>query len=135
MNLAEYVVTHVVRGACMCGRCCDGPPNPEKHQPKGHTSDVHFFQVSLTNNPTKEEFLELVRKEFPHWLDGAEHNYLECGGDIGDQGVALAAFGLGDLLGAWTLLSPETVMGFLPKEDRDALAGAGMIAIQFKKEG
>jgi hypothetical protein len=117
----------------MCGRCCDAPPNPERHQPGGHTVDVHFFKVSARDNPTKEDFEALVKAEFPHWLDGTEHNYIQCGAEIGDQGIALATFGLGELLGVWKLLSPETVMCFLPKEARDALAGVGMIAIQFTK--
>lgn len=114
----------------MCGRCCDAPPNPEKLQPTGHTVDLHFFKVSASNNPAKEEFLSLVQKEFPHWLNGAEHNYIECGADIGDQGLAMQAFGLGVLLGVWNLLSPDTIMPFLPQEEKDIMYGLGMMAIQ-----
>ena len=130
MKLADYVLTHTIRGACMCGRCCDAPPEPEKKQPAGHTVDLHFFKVSAFNNPNKEEFVELVNKEFPLWMDGKEHNYIECGGDMGDQGLTMQTFGLGVLLGVWNLSSPDTIMPFLPQAEKDIMCGLGMIAIQ-----
>jgi hypothetical protein len=106
------------------------PELAEQYQPKGHTADVHFFKVALKDNPTLREFQKLVMAEHPGWLDGKEHNYLEMGGDVGDQGLALMTMGLGELLGAWKLLTPESVFGKgCPKEMADQMAGLGFIAI------
>jgi hypothetical protein len=93
MDLVEYVIKHTERGPCQCGKCFDAVKNPESKQPKGHTADLTFFKVRKTNNPDAKEFRKLVEKGFPHWLDGKEHSYLETGGDIGDQGLALMAMG------------------------------------------
>lgn len=134
MKLIDYVNAFAIRGACTCGRCIDTPLNPEEHQPDGHTIDLTFFKVAAKEGAKKEDFLHLVEQEFPHWLDGKEHNYLQCGGDIGDQGICLMAFGLGHLLGAWKCLCPETMMPFLDSELKQAMAGRGMIAINAQPE-
>jgi len=110
MKLWDYVVKKSIRGACTCGKCIDAPKNPEKLQPKGHTANLMFFKVAKRDNPNASEFRKLVEKEFPRWLDRKEHNYLECGGDMGDQGISLQTMGLGSLL----------------------LAGQGMITVQLK---
>ena len=134
-ELADYVNEHTIRGECTCGKCIDSPLTlhpelKEKYQPQGHTADVMFFRVSTQNNPDKDTFLNLVRNEFPHWLDGKEHNYLEMGGDMDDQGIALKTQALGSLVGAWTLLTPEVMFGnALPQEFKMELAGRGMITV------
>ena len=130
--LYEYVSKHCERGACQCGKCIDSPENPVQRQPKGHTADLVFFEVILKNNPIKEEFLGLVKEKYPQWLDGKEHNYMEMGGDIGDQGTALMAMGLGSLLGVWQLLTPRMLP--IPEDLVMQMAGKGMITIQTKKE-
>ena len=132
IKLADYVATFATRGACTCGKCIDAPPNPEQHQPDGHTIDVHFFKVTVEEGAKAEDFKNFVQQDFPHWLDGEEHNYLECGADIGNQGLALMAFGLGHLLGVWELLSPDILMPFLPEDIRKQMAGMGMITINTK---
>lgn len=130
MKLAEYVQQHARRGACRCGRCLDAPDNPEDQQPSGHTVSVEFFEVSRVGGD-KDEFLALVQKEFPHWLNGNEHNYLETGADIGDQGLAMMTMALGKLLGAWYLLTPTSIIGDDDNKDlRMQLAGAGYITIK-----
>jgi len=135
-KLAEYVQKHAARGACTCGRCIDAPPNPEEHQPNGeglfelHTIDLTLFKVARSDSAKPDEFLDMVKEEFPHWLDGKEHNYLETGADIGDQGLALMAMGLGHLLGVWKVLAPETMVPSLPGELKQQMAGHGMISIQ-----
>ncbi len=129
IKLYEYVSHHIERGACTCGKCIDAPSNPKEKQPQGHTADVMFFKVA-NNGAEKKEFLNLVNAEFPHWLDGKEHSYLEMGGDIGDQGIALATMGLGKILGIWDLLTPESIMPFLPPEVKQQMAGQGMITIK-----
>ena len=129
MQLIDYVSAYAVRGACTCGKCCDAPENPEEKQPEGHTVDLTFFKVAAKGG-YKDEFLSLVRAEHPDWLDGKEHSYLQVGGDMGDQGIALMTIGLGHLLGAWKALSPETMMPFLPPDLKQQMAGGGMVSLQ-----
>ena len=144
MNLSDYVLSHVEQGACMCGRC--GAVDPEKRQPQAdtveekvanelagenlHTMNLTFFEVKAVNGPKKDEFLALVKAEFPQWLDGKEHGYMEVGADVGDQGLALMTIGLGGLVKAWKVLSPETVMPFLPAEMKMEMAGRGLVCLQ-----
>lgn len=127
MNLANYVSLNSVRGACLCGKCADALANPEKFQPEGHTSDLVFFKVA-NNGATKEEFETLARKEYPGWFDGKEHNYLETGAHMGDQGIALMTMGLGSLLGTWKLLTPA-ILG-IDGELAQQMAGMGFVSIQ-----
>jgi hypothetical protein len=127
MSLADYVAEHAVRGACQCGRCFDAVADPQNHQPNGHTADLVFFKVAQ-KDADAEEFKKLVAVEFPHWLDGNEHSYLETGWDIGDQGLAMMAMGLGSILGTWKLLSPAMLP--LPDDLKMQMAGAGYITIQ-----
>jgi len=135
MSLSEYVTEHTIRGACRCGKCIDAPLNPDELQPdSGHTADLTFFKVAKKGNPEKDEFEKLVKSEFPHWLDGEEHSYLETGADIGDQGLALMAMGLGSILGVWDLLTPETLMPFLDDDMKKQMAGTGYITIKSKKQ-
>ena len=134
MKLADYVAEFAIRGACVCGRCIDSPSNPEEKQPNGHTIDLTFFKIAAKEGANKEYFLSLVEQEFPQWLDGSEHSYLECGADIGDQGICLMAFGLGHLLGVWKCLCPETMMPFLPDDMKKQMAGRGMICINSQPE-
>jgi len=128
-DLWEYITKNTVRGDCTCGKCIDKKEDPQ--QPSGHTVDLIFFKVAKKDSANKEIFFELVKKEFPHWLDGKEHSYLEIGADIGDQGIALMTMGLGNLLGVWDLLSPETMTPFLPRELKLQMAGQGLITIKY----
>lgn len=130
MKLVEYVVKHSIRGACKCGRCADACKDGPKHQFCGLTIDLTLFTIGMQDNPDPLEFLKLVTEEQPHWLDGNEHNYLECGADVGDQGIALAAMGLGHLLDVWKCLCPETMMPMLDAETKQMMAGNGMIALK-----
>ena len=136
-KLQEYVMAHAERGACKCGRCADAPPNPEQHQPAGHTADMIFFEVSARNGADAETLKTLLR-ENKHGsfcdvdvLDGKEHNYMELGGWIGDQGMALMLMGLGAVLGVWNLLTPKTMMGKdAPADLVNQMAGQGFVAVQ-----
>lgn len=127
--LRQYVLDHAERGACTCGKCFDAPANPEGIQPVGHTVNLSFFEVAAKGG-SKEEFLSLVQKEHPAFLDGKEHSYIEVGGEMGDQGLALMTIGLGHLLGAWRALTPDTLMPFLPQDLKMKMAGSGMISLQ-----
>ncbi|MEN6549997.1 MAG: hypothetical protein ABFE07_28470 [Armatimonadia bacterium] len=133
MSLAEYIVAHVERGACRCGLCVDAPANPEQHQPTGHTLDLVFFQVRLVGEATKEELLGLVKAEFPRWLDGQEHGYMELGSDLGDQGLGLMAIALGGLLGAWKVRTPYNMLPGVPKDLAMELAGRGLLTLIVEK--
>jgi len=130
MDLAEFVLKHAERGNCTCGRCIDAPANPK--QPGGHTINLSFFKVAAKENPDKDEMLDLVKKEFPQWLNGAEHSYLEVGGDMGDQGLAIMTIGLGHLLGIWECLCPETIMPFLPPKMKQQMAERGLVCLRAK---
>lgn len=125
------------RGACRCGKCADAPPNPDQQQPKGHTADMMFFEVSAKNGADPEKLRELVKGNHGgvfgsvDMFDGQEHSYLEVGGWIGDQGLALMLMGLGTVLGLWKLLTPKTLLGnTLPKELQMQMAGQGYVSIQ-----
>jgi hypothetical protein len=63
-------------------------------------------------------------------LDGAEHNFMELGGWLGDQGLALQFMALGFGIGMWELLTPRRLLGStITNEVARGLAGRGMIAI------
>lgn len=128
--LSEYVAKHAKRGACTCGECIDAPPDSEQYQPTGHTADLVFFRVAKDNEANADAFMDLVKTECPHWLDGEEHSYLEMGGDMGDQGIALMTMGLGYLLGCWELLTPANMLPVLGHDEMKKLAGLGMITIR-----
>lgn len=134
MQLYDYVKEHAQRGACVCGKCMDAPPNPERRQPSGHTADLVFFKVAMKSNPSKIWFEHFAKEQFPHWFDGKEHSYLETGADMGDQGVALMTMGLGSLLGVWELLTPLSVLGSnCPEDIKMGLAGRGFISIKYER--
>ncbi len=137
MTLADYVAKHTVRGACQCGKCCDAPDEPSERQPNGHTSDLFFFQVAKKGEPTVEELTALIREYRGGFikldpLDGEEHNYIELGGWIGDQGLAMQFMGLGELLGLWRVMTPNCLPG-LPQELKANMAGKGLVSIVRKE--
>ena len=113
----------------MCGRCDAALKYPSQHQPNGHTVNLTFFEVAKEGGDAIQ-FLLLVKKEYPTWLDGKEHSYIEVGADMGDLGIALITIGLGHLLGVWSALSPDTVMPSLPDALKMQMAGAGMVSLQ-----
>jgi hypothetical protein len=131
-ELFDYVLRHTVRGDCQCGHCCDviGVADP-----KGHTIDMVFFKVAPVNGPTLEEFTLLTAKHDGHWgdvdpFDGKEHSYLELGGWIGDQGIAMQYMALGASLGAFDLLTPRK-MGFDVIMSLQ-MAGMGLLTVKAK---
>ena len=133
-ELREFVMTHAERGTCRCGKCVDHPGKDQ--QPEGHTVDMVFFEVSAKNEPNAERLRELITKnkhgdfcDLDPW-DGKEHSYIEVGGWIGDQGLALMLMGLGAVLGLWPLFTPKMLSGLSGFDDLiQHLAGAGMVTI------
>lgn len=135
-KLADYVMAFAIRGPCTCGRCIDAPADAKDLQPAGHTVDLTFFKVASKPGASAEVFERLARSEFPGWFDHREHNYLEMGAAMGDQGLALMTIGLGHVLGVWRALSPETLLSGLPPDLKMQLAGGGFVAMNVasKKE-
>jgi hypothetical protein len=131
-QLASYVVRHTARGSCRCGECIDRPP--EASQPEGHTANLIFFNVSAIGEPDRERFRSMAYVVAPHWFDGREHNFIEIGGTLAPQDLALRCMGLGALLGVWDLLTPVTVFGReaeeMPAPAIMRMAQAGYVAIQ-----
>ena len=135
-TLHEYLQAHCERGACQCGKCFDAPENPAEKQPEGHTADLAFFKVRAVGNPVAEELTDAIKAHSGEWgevdlFDGKEHNYMEIGGWIGDQGAAMMLMGLGSILGLWRLMTPRSMLGAdLPDDLVMQMAGMGMVAIQ-----
>lgn len=131
MTIVDYVMSHTDRGECNCGRCLDRGDKPD---PTGHVADVFFFKVAAKSSPTKADFKSLARQHKGSYgavdpFDGKEHSYIELGGWIGDQGVAMQFMGLGALLGLFRLMTPKMLPG-LPADLMSQMAGAGMVSIQ-----
>lgn len=138
-KLIDFLQKHATRGACQCGRCIDAVADPAANQPTGHTADMIFFKVAARGEPDPAELKRLIEEnkdgEFDMHVDlfdGKEHNYMELGAWIGDQGLAITLMGLGTVLGLWKLLSPRTVFGnMLEITEATAmqLAGGGLLSI------
>ena len=131
--LSKYVYEHTERGECQCGQCADKGNKPD---PTGHTIDIVFFKVAKVGDPTIEEFQRLT-EESAHGefcdvnpFDGQEHNFMELGGWLGDQGLAMLYMALGVSLGAFELLSPA-MLG-LDGPMAVQMAQAGLLSIQAK---
>lgn len=129
--LHDFVLQHTDRNACRCGRCID-PGDDRKLE--GHTSNVFFFDVCLKDNPDPARFRELIEANPSgafcelNPFDGQEHSYIEIGGWIGDQGLALQFLGMGELLGLWRVMHPGKIM---PADSPLAqqMAGMGMVSL------
>jgi hypothetical protein len=132
MNLIEYVLANTERGECTCGRCIDKGDKPD---PAGHTADVMFFKVAMKGTPDADTLRSLVKShqgEFANCnpFDGQEHNYMELGGWIGDQALAMRFMALAFLLKLCNLMTPRTMIPDLPNELAMQMAGQGMVSIQ-----
>ena len=86
--------------------------------------------MAKKNGADAKVFKSAVEKEYPHWLDGKEHNYIQIGGELDDQGVALMTIGLGHLLGVWEVFTPETIVPFLDDIIKQQMAARGMISFK-----
>ena len=141
IQLQKFVEENGIRGACCCGKCIDAPEHPKQKQPQGHTANMVFFNVAVKEGTKAEELksliLESVEGSFTNinLFDGKEHNYMEIGGWIGDQGLALMLMGMGTVLGLWSLLSPITMLGLkLDDPLTQQMAGMGMLSVQVPKK-
>lgn len=122
-ELIEYIQTHAQRGECQCGQCVDklpDTPDPE------HSVNVHFFWVSPINNPQKEDLKRLLLANYPDLEGlGSGPSYLQMGGALGDQGLALMLIGLGKIVGLWEAITPAS-FGITGPEAKQ-MAGSGFV--------
>jgi len=92
--------------------------------------DVHFMVVGVRKELAenrREEFVNLVSTypDFERFKNGL--SYIELGGVIRDQGVALRFMALGKVLGMWDIITPER-LGF-SGEEAHTIAGRGLVMI------
>jgi hypothetical protein len=126
----------------MCGKCTDVPT--KKFQPEWHTADVQFFKVALKNSHSTDVYKEIMKNDFVRLIknhkgiykeidlfDGDEHNFVDIGAWIGDQGVALELMGMGELLGLWKVTTPNRLAPDFSEDTRSMLAEAGYISIKY----
>jgi len=126
-DLANYVREHTDGNECSC--CHDS------QTPLAGSVDVFFFDVCAKNNPDADTLKKLIAAHSGEFgpcdpLDGNEHSYIEVGGWIGDQGMALRLMGLGVILGLWQVIHPVNMLK-LERTDPLAqqMAGIGMVSI------
>jgi len=130
-ELVKYVIEHTDRNACTCGKCIVS--GEEKELP--HSVDMFFFDVSAKNNPNVDTFRKLISEHQGAWgevnvFDGQEHSYIELGGWIGDQGLAMQFMGLGWILGLWQVAHPVNMLGFERNDPMaQQMAGMGLLSI------
>ncbi len=128
--LAEYIVSRTSRGECQCGKCFDkGPDRPTPV----HSVNVHFFWVSAKGDPTQDELRQLLVAHYPDLerLSGGP-SYIEMGGALGSQELALRLIGLGELVGLWQVITPERMHMTGPAADK--MAGGGFVMASGLKE-
>jgi hypothetical protein len=87
--------------------------------------DVHFFAVGVDLEkaaPLRDELRGLLL-DWPPFEGGP--SYLDTGAELGDQGLALTLYGLGEALCLWSVVTPERlgIMGSVGHE----LAGRGLV--------
>jgi hypothetical protein len=118
------------------GRLCEHCAEKEANEPTVKSADMIFFKVCAVKEPKADELRELIKNhksDYPIDLfDGREHSYIEIGGFVGDQGVALLLMGLGSILGLWKLRTPRMLPG-IPEDLVQAMAGIGYVIIQAPK--
>ena len=122
-RLNDYIVASTERGECQCGRCAD--KGPDRLAP-AHSVNVHFFWVSLKGQPHVQDLKSLLEAEYPN-LDRLHQglSYIEIGGELGSQDLALRLIGLGGLLRLWSVVTPATLLA--EGQAADELAGAGFV--------
>lgn len=108
-----------------------------KHTRQADTGvDMVFFKVEILGSPGLIALQDLVRSHQGEFgpcnvLDGEEHGYMELGGWVGDQGLALRMMALGQVLGLWKVHTPRSMFGNVLDEDKLMnMAGMGMISVK-----
>lgn len=107
------------------------PPKPEHER----LIDLHFIWVGGVEGNSPEHLRDLFEAalEYKNGEFGAIDrdrakggpSYIEWGGWLGSQDIALQMLGLGELLGWWEVVTPERLG--MPPDVADMMAGQGMI--------
>jgi len=120
-KLAEYILAHTTMA-------------PAGQNPQA--ANLVFFDVVAGPGASGAELRELLTASTDSYpttmlFDGDEHSYIEIGGWLGSQQLALRLMGLGTLLEVWQLLSPRTMLGNdIPAETERKMAEMGLLSIQ-----
>lgn len=109
-----------------------------QREPEDGYTDVAFMSVKAKPEATAEEYKQLLDDVLPplglNLFDHNEHSYIEIGGVVGDQGLALRLMGMGTELKLWELLTPKTMLKIdNNSEVAQKMAGMGMLSIIFPK--
>lgn len=102
-------------------------PSVDQAKPDLVSVDMHFLVIGVDNakaEARRDDFVEILNEWPNDELDGGP-SYMTVGGTIGDQGAAFQMFALGQVLGLWQVITPETVG--MTGEKADQLAGSGFI--------
>lgn len=98
--------------------------------------DMHYFTLyidTLLANECKEELISLI-KTIPEMTRDSEIGYIELGGILGSQQLALCLLGLGKSLGLWNLWTPKAMFQLLgigeDTELMEVAARSGLITKQ-----
>lgn len=120
-ELIQYVRTHTVSGTL--------------EEPGPKVIDVHFFRVRIKDSFNTEYFrylFDLFAKTGEGEFGKVEverikggPSYIEWGGWLGDQGLAMTAMAAGAYAGLWDVITPETIG--ITGAAADQLAGMGLV--------
>lgn len=92
--------------------------------------DVHFMHVGVCKACARNArpLLISLLVDWPDTRIKDGPSYIEIGGVLGDQALALRLLALGEAAGLWKVITPRT-MGFgrLGDKDADSLAGRGFV--------
>lgn len=100
-------------------------PSINEAKPHLEQVDMHFIVVGVDKAKAevyRQDIIDYAKVNIDH-----EMSYIELGGIIGDQGMALCFMALGQALGLWNVLTPKT-FGF-EGGLADQMAGMGYITI------
>ncbi|MDU8350377.1 hypothetical protein RYA05_00545 [Pseudomonas syringae pv. actinidiae] len=101
-------------------------------------TDVVFFKVKAKVGANPQELKDILTSECKvftnnalNLFDGAEHGYIDLGDWLGSQALALTVMGLGDQLGLWKVVTPQSKAGISNQSDEGQyLAREGYVLIQ-----
>jgi hypothetical protein len=98
-------------------------------------ADLVFFRVRTKNSPDVDMLKMLIAEQKGDQVDlnifdGKEHSYIEIGGWIGDQGVAMRFMGMLSLMEMATLMTPLNMLPGLPDDLAVKMAQQGFITIK-----
>lgn len=107
-------------------------PSADKIPADCKAVDVHFIAVAVNTNMSRVDQKTLYETllTYPRFSQGP--SYIEIGGVLGDQGLALRLFALGEALGFWTVVTPATLG--MEGVTADEMAGLGLVMIDGLRE-